>query len=162
MTTVVLIHMSKKSIQKEVLRKRVVIEMPEKLISIRKHSLIDKIVGYFGIPRFSINSIYSFLMGEFSQLHMMQYDVPIKAEGKLDSKVCPPRYFLLNGWKIKKSDLKHLYGGLLISENCDDILVYPEHILKIVYKKFKPLIHLMIAIISVSASIITIHRFLIN
>lgn len=156
-----LIHMSKKSIQKE-LRKRVVIEIPKKLISIKKHSLIDKIVGYFGIPRFSINSIYSFLMGEFSQLHMMQYDVPIKAEGKLDSKVCPPRYFLLNGWKIKKSDLKHLYGGLLISENCDDILVYPEHILKIIYKKFKPLIHLMIAIISVSASIITIHRFLIN
>ena len=154
--------MSKKTIQKEVLRKKVVIEIPEKLISIRKHSLIDKIVGYFGIPRFSINSIYSFLMGEFSQLHMMQYDVPIKAEGKLDSRVCPPRYFLLNGWKIKKSDLKHLYGGLLISENCDDVLVYPENILKIIYKKYKPLLFVIASIIGVLASIITIYEFLIN
>jgi hypothetical protein len=154
--------MSKKTIQKEVLRKRVVIEIPEKLISIRKHSLIDKIVGYFGIPKFSINSIYSFLMGEFSQLHMMQYDVPIEAEGKLDSKVCPPRYFLSNGWKIKKSDLKHLYGGLLISENCNDVLVYPENILKIIYKKYKPLLVVIASIIGVLASIITIYEFLIN
>ncbi len=154
--------MSKKPIQKEVLRKRVVIDIPRKLIAIRKHSLIDKIVGYFGIPRFSINSIYSFLMDEFSQLHMMQYNVPIEAEGKLESKVCPPRYFLSNGWKIKKSDLKHLYGGLLISENCDDVLVYPENILKIIYKKYKPLLFVIASIIGVLASIITIYEFLIN
>ena len=93
---------------------------------------------------------------------MMQYDVPIEAEGKLDSKVCPPRYFLSNGWKIKKSDLKHLYGGLLISENCDDVLVYPENILKIIYKKYKPLLFVIASIIGVLASIITIYEFLIN
>ena len=86
-------------------------------ISYPKKTFLDKFIGLFGFPKFTVNQLYSFLMDKFSTPGMMSFDEPMDAHGIKGSSVLYPRYRLVNKWDIRKRDLKHLIKGQLVGDS---------------------------------------------
>lgn len=110
-----------------------------KTISYNKATFLDKIKGFFGFPKFTVNEFYCYLDDEFVKPDRSSFDIPIDAEGVKDSSISYPRYWLMNSWTINKKDLKHLIKGPLISEDGRKILVDKTPFLKTAWGIIKAL-----------------------
>ena len=72
----------------------------------------NKKISYYrkGVGKiYTVNELYSYLMDTFDEPINMQFEIPIKAKARLNSKT---KYFLINGWTIDKEATKHLKDAL--------------------------------------------------
>lgn len=125
------------------------IDTHNKTISFVKHTFSEKIIGFFGFPKFSVNKFYSFLMDSFSSPNMMSFEEPMGAEGIKDSSAHYPRYIMINNWSINKKDLKHLIKGPLISEDGNIILVDKTPFFKTTWEIIKAVLYIMGGILTI-------------
>lgn len=120
-----------------------------KTLSYNKVTFLDKIRGFFGFPKFTVNEFYCYLEDEFVKPDKISFDVPIDAEGVKDSSIHYPRYWLINNWTINKKDLKHLTKGPLISEDKKRTLVDKRPFLKTSWEIIKAVLYIMGGVLTI-------------
>ena len=125
------------------------IDTHNKTISFIKHSFLEKIIGFFGFPKFTVNEFYSFLIDKFSNPPMLSHEEPMDAEGIKDSSAHYPRYIMINNWSINKKDLKHLIKGPLISQDGNIILVSKTPYLKTTWEIIKAVLYIMGGVLTI-------------
>jgi len=123
-----------------------------KIISLDKKSFYEKVIGFFGFPKYKLIDFYRYIMSRFDDEDLMPFPEPIKKDGEEGSFTHPPRFVLSNNWIIKKNDLKHLIKGPLITEDKDNILVSKNSL-------WKTFLEIGKGILCIMGSIMTIYGF---